>query len=94
MCTSTTLRSERLAPSTLRFGDGLEGVRNKLLNSVFWDEPQPRTPETFALHAANVLNHDDFHVLDEFEALVGERVACAWLDDAISEAGYAQRQAA
>ena len=73
----------------------LDEVRNKLLVSVFWDESQPRTPETFALHTMRVLNDDDFRVLDDLEALVGERVACTWLDDAISEAGYAdQRQAA
>jgi hypothetical protein len=72
----------------------LEGVRIKLLNSIFWNDRLPRTPEAFALHAAEVLDREDFRVLDEFEALLGERVACLWLDDAISEAGYAEKQAA
>ncbi len=87
--------SKQHAPSTRLTKAALDGVRDKLLNTIVWREPQRRTPEEFAIHASEVLNHHDFRVLDAFEELVGERTALAWLDDVMAEAGYsAQRKAA
>ena len=87
--------SKQHAPSTLLTKAALEHVRNKLLNTIFWRQPQPRTPETFAIHASEVLDHDDFRVLDQFEELIGERTALVWLNDLMAEAGYStERKAA
>jgi hypothetical protein len=76
-------------PSNTFTKAALERVREKLVYAIFWIEPEPRTPEVFALSAAKTLDAGDFGVLKVFENLVGEHVAQAWLDELLREIGYA-----
>lgn len=65
----------------------LERVRDKLLNTAFWSEPRPCTPESFVRHSLTVLNEHDFQVLDAFERDAGEHAAEAWLSEVLREGG-------
>ena len=46
------------------------------------------------VRASEILDHKDFRILDQFELLVGEHAALAWLNDAMTEAGYVDQERA